>query len=46
MEEKKGAVTTVDGAIGNLKCVRPCGAAKYLCAKLRNLYLVCFISYY
>ena len=28
MEEKKGAVTTADGAIGNLKCVRPGGDAK------------------
>lgn len=29
MEGKKGAVTTADGAVGNLKCVGPGGDAKY-----------------
>lgn len=28
MEEKKGAVTTADGAVGNLKCVGTGGDAK------------------
>lgn len=33
MEEKKGAVTTADGAIGNLKCICPGGEVKYSSCK-------------